>query len=124
MKGSVITTRTWFLLIGAALLISAGVLNFSQRARHQTPPWDGVTWVDTNEGVVAKSIERNSAGERAWLLPDDRLWAISLDPNGKGEPITNARSVQIYLDEAGIHGQLHYLMERPSVPGKHAVLLR
>jgi hypothetical protein len=97
-------------------LISAGVLNFSQRARHQTPPWDGVTWVDTKEGVVAKSIERNSAGERAWLLPEDRLWAISLDPNGKGEPITNARSVQIYLDEAGIHGQLHYLMERPSYP--------
>jgi hypothetical protein len=61
--------------------------------------------------VVAKSIERNSAGERAWLLPEDRLWAISMDPNGKGEPITNARSVQIYLDEAGIHGQLHYLME-------------
>ncbi|HEY5445325.1 MAG TPA: hypothetical protein VIJ87_12835, partial [Pyrinomonadaceae bacterium] len=77
MKGSVITTRTWFLLIGAALLISAGVLNFRQRARHQTPPWDGVTWVDTGQGVLAKSIERNSAGERAWLLPGDRLWAIS-----------------------------------------------
>ena len=116
MKGSVITTRTWFLLIGAALLISAGVLNFRQRARHQTPPWDGVTWVDTKQGVLAKSIERNSAGERAWLLPGDRLWAISLDPNAKGEPITNARSVQIYLDEARVGGQLHYLMERPSYP--------
>ena len=33
MKGSIITTRTWFLLIGAALLISAGVFNFRQRAR-------------------------------------------------------------------------------------------
>jgi PAS domain S-box-containing protein len=104
------------LLIGAALLISAGLLNFNQRAKQQTPPWDGVTWVDTREGVVAKAIEKNSAGERAWLLPGDRLLAISLDPNAKGEPITNARSVQIYLDEARLDGQLHYLMERPSYP--------
>jgi PAS domain S-box-containing protein len=104
------------LLIGAALLISAGVLNFNQRTRHQTPPWDGVTWVDTKDGVVAKAIEKNSAGERAWLLPGDHLIAISLDPNSKGEPITSARSVQIYLDEARLGGQLHYLMERPSYP--------
>jgi hypothetical protein len=39
VKGSIITTKTWFLLIGAALLISAGLLNFRQRARHETPPW-------------------------------------------------------------------------------------
>ena len=116
MKGSVITNRTWFLLIGAALLISAGILNFNQRARHQTPPWDGVTWVDTKDGVIAKSIEKHSAGERAWLLPGDRLLAISLDPNSRGEPITNAHSVQIYLDEAKLGGQVHYLMERPSYP--------
>lgn len=116
MKGSVLTTKTWFLLIGAALLISAGVLNFRQRARQETPAWDGVTWVDTSEGVVAKSIERTSAGERAWLLPGDRLLAITLDPNTKPEPIVNARSVQMYLDEAGVSGQVHYLMERPSYP--------
>jgi two-component system NtrC family sensor kinase len=116
VKGSVLTTKTWFLLVGAALLISAGILNFSQRAQHLTPPWDGVTWIDTKDGVTAKSIEKNSAGERAWLLPGDRLLAISIDPNSKGEPIVNARSVQIYLDEAKIGGQLHYLMERPSYP--------
>ena len=31
VKGSILTTKTWFLLIGAALLISAGLLNFRQR---------------------------------------------------------------------------------------------
>lgn len=116
MKGSVLTTKTWLLLIGAALLISAGSLNFRQRARQETPPWDGVTWVDTSEGVVAKSIERDSAGARAWLLPGDRLLAISLDSTAKPEPIVSARSVQMYLDEAHIGGQVHYLMERPSYP--------
>ena len=114
MKGSVITTRTWFLLIGAALLISAGLLNFRQRAYHETPPWDGVEWVDTKEGIFARSIERGSAAERAWLLPGDQLIGISLDGNGRPEQIAAARDVQIYLDQAQVGGQLHYLMKRPS----------
>ena len=114
MKGSVLTTKTWFLLIGAALLISAGLLNFRQRVRHETPPWDGVEWVDTKQGVVAKSIERASAAERAWLLPGDRLIGISVDGKSKPEEIASARDVQIYLEEARVGGQIHYLMQRPS----------
>jgi PAS domain S-box-containing protein len=84
--------------------------------RHETPPSDGVEWVDTKDGVIAKSIERNSAGDRAWLLPGDRLLGISLDVNSKQEEIVRARDVQIYLDQARVGGQLHYLMERPSYP--------
>jgi PAS domain S-box-containing protein len=114
VKGSIITTKTWFLLIGAALLISAGVLNFRQRARNETPPWDGVEWVDTKEGVIAKNIERGSAADRAWLLPGDRLIGITLDPNARPEQITSARDVQMYLEQARIGGQLHYLMTRPA----------
>jgi two-component system NtrC family sensor kinase len=115
VKGSVLTTKTWLLLIGAALLISAGLLNFRQRVRHETPPWDGVEWVETNEGIVAKSIERGSAAERAWLLPGDVLIGVSLNGN-KAEQIASARDVQIYLDEARVGGQVHYLMKRPSYP--------
>ena len=114
MKRSVLTTKTWFLLIGAALLISAGLLNFRQRIRQETPPWDGVGWVDTKDGVIAKSIERGSAAEGAWLLPGDRLIGISLDGKTRPEEIISARDVQIYLDEARVGGQLHYLMQRPS----------
>jgi len=116
VKGSVITTRTWFLLIGAALLISAGVLNFRQRANHETPAWDGVEWVDTSEGIIAKSIEKGSAAERAWLLPGDRLIGIALDPRAKAEEVISARDVQIYLDQAHVGGQVHYRMQRPSYP--------
>jgi two-component system, NtrC family, sensor kinase len=114
VQGSIITTKTWFLLIGAALLISAGVLNFRQRARNETPPWDGVEWADTKEGVVAKSIERGSAADRAWLLPGDRLLGITLDPNARPEQVVSARDVQIYLEQARLGGQLHYLMMRPA----------
>jgi len=116
VKGSVLTTKTWFLLIGAALLISAGVLNFRQRANHQTPPWDGVEWVDTNEGIIAKSIQPNSAAARAWLLPGDRLIGISFDGRSRPEELRNARHVYMYQEQAGVGGQLHYLMQRPSYP--------
>jgi PAS domain S-box-containing protein len=116
VKGSVLTTKTWFLLIGAALLISAGVLNFAQRARHETPAWDGVEWVDTANGIIAKTIEKGSAADRAWLLPGDRLVGIALDPEGKPDEVVRARDVQIYLDAARVGGQLHYRMQRPSYP--------
>jgi len=114
VKRSVLTTKTWLLLIGAALLISAGLLNFRQRVKQETPPWDGVEWVDTKDGVIAKSIERGSAAEQAWLLPGDRLIGISLDGKTRPEEVISARDVQIYLDQARVGGQLHYLMQRPS----------
>ena len=98
------------------LLVVAGVLNFAQRVRRETPPWDGVTWVDTKDGVIAEAISPNTSGGRAWLLPGDRLVGVSLDPSSKGEEIVHARDVQIYLDAAGVGGQIHYSIERPSYP--------
>lgn len=114
MKGSVLTTKTWFLLIGAALLISAGVLNFRQRVENKSPRWDGVVWVDTDQGIIAKSIEPNSAAARALMLPGDRLIGINFDGVSRPDEIARARDVQLYLDELGENGQLHYLIERPS----------
>lgn len=115
MKGSVLTTRTWGLLLVAALLIAAGVLNFSQRLRHQPPPTDGVTWVDTKDGIIAKSIEPGSSAGRARMIPGDHLLAISVDDR-KYETGLKASDVQIYLDTAQVGGEVHYLIERPSYP--------
>jgi two-component system NtrC family sensor kinase len=124
MKGSVLTGKTWLLLIMAALLIAAGALNFSQRLSHQAPPWDGVTWVDTSQGVVAKAVESGSAAARAQVNPGDRLLAITMTgqrceeitSGPKCEQIAEARDVQIYLDQAHVGGEIHYLIERPSYP--------
>src|SRR5437870_337962 len=126
MKGSVLTGKTWLLLIAAALLITAGALNFSQRLRHRPPPWDGVTWVDTGQGVVAKTIEPGSAAARARLISGDRLLAVSRG-GGRCEEITiglrceqigSARDVQIYLEQARVGGEIHYFIERPSFPAE------
>lgn len=124
MKGSVLTGRTLFLLGATALLVVAGVLNFSQRGSHQAPPTDGVTWVDTAEGVIARTVEPGSAAARAGIVAGDRLHAIS--PNGqpcppdgpKCEEIGSAKRVEIYLDRAGVGHEIHYLIERPSFPAE------
>jgi two-component system, NtrC family, sensor kinase len=75
-------------------------------------------WADTDRGVVAKAIEPNSAGDRALLLPGDHLLGISFDGRSKPDEIRRARDVQIYLEEVGDNGQLHYLIERPSYPAE------
>src|SRR3954471_18872103 len=124
MKGSVLTTRTWLLLATAALLVVAGTINFWQRARTLGPPADGVTWFDTAQGIVAKTIQPGSAAARAHLNPGDRLLAISMTDQQcedvtrgpRCEQVSSAEQVQMYLDEARVGGQIHYLIERPSFP--------
>jgi two-component system NtrC family sensor kinase len=115
VKRSVFTTGTWLVLAGTALLVTAGVLNFAQRLRHETPPWDGVRWTDTRQGIIAELVEPASSGARGQILPGDRLIAISLD-NKNYEEVGQSRDVQIYLDQARVGGDLHYLIERPSYP--------
>jgi hypothetical protein len=100
VKRSVFTTGTWLVLAGTALLVTAGILNFAQRARHETPPWDGVRWSDTKQGILAETVEPGSSGARSQILPGDRLIGISLD-NRNYEEVGHARDVQIYLDQAG-----------------------
>src|SRR5437016_1489110 len=127
MKGSIMTGRTWLLLSAALLLIAAGVLNFMQRTRrNQSPPTDGVTWIDSAQGVIAKTIAPGSAAARARMTPGDHLIAVS--PDGQRceditrgprcEPVANSAAVQIYLDRARVGGEIHYLIERPSFPAE------
>jgi two-component system, NtrC family, sensor kinase len=115
VKGSVLTTRTWMLLIAAGLLVAGGALNFVQRTKHQAPPWDGVAWADSQSGIVVEKIEPNSAADRAHLLPGDRLVAVSVNDR-KYEEVVHARNVQMYLDESKVGGEIHYLIQRPSYP--------
>ena len=97
-------------------MVAAGVLNFVQRARRETPAWDGVTWTETKDGIIAETIDPVSSGARSRLLPGDRLLGVSLTGNDKYAEIGHAKDVQMYLDQAQVGGQIHYLIERPSYP--------
>ena len=103
------------LLIAAALLVAAGALNFVQRVKLVPPPTDGITWVDTEAGVVAQAVAPDSSGARASILPGDILRGISEDDKSYDD-IDQAWKVQVYLEETGVGGELHYLIERPSYP--------
>src|SRR3989440_420091 len=124
MKSSVLTTRTWLLLGTAVLLFVAGAMNFWQRSHNQGPPTDGVTWVDTSQGIIAKSIAPGSAATRARMNPGDRLLAISMTEQKcedvtrgpRCEEVSGAEKIQLYLDQARVAGEIHYLIERPSYP--------
>lgn len=117
MKGSVLTTRTWVLLLVAALFVAAGVLNFRQRAVRNFPPTDGVVWLQTPQGILAQKVDPNHAGGRAGLIAGDRLLGISRDETNF-EEVTNASDIQIFLEEAGAGGHLTYFYERPSNPAE------
>ena len=64
MKDSVLTTKGWALLIVAAVLVAAGTINFAQRLTHTAPPTDGIDWVKSGEGIVARSIKQDSPAGR------------------------------------------------------------
>ena len=109
------TTRAWVLLIVAALLVAAGILNLAQRLTHTPPPTDGVHWEQTSEGLVARSVDPASPLGRLGVLgvqPGDRLVAVSLD-EVTDEEVTSASDVQLYLEAAGVGGRLRYLILRP-----------
>ena len=110
------------MLASAALLVTAGVLNFGQRLKHETPPWDGVRWTDSRQGIVAETVEAGSSGSRAQILPGDRLIAVSLD-NRNYEEVGHAKDVQIYLDQSRVGGNVHYLIERRPTR-RESILLR
>ncbi|HEV3467953.1 MAG TPA: ATP-binding protein [Pyrinomonadaceae bacterium] len=114
-----LTTRSWVLLVLAALFVTAGILNFAQRLTHTAPPTDGVTWVETGRGVVAQSVDPDSTSGRKGVFsiqPGDRLVGIKFDEQ-RGDEVTSAADVQIYLEEAGVGGRLIYVIERPDAAG-------
>lgn len=98
-------------LLATVLLVVGGALNLSQRANYPLPPADGVTWVQKPDGIYAEKVDSNLAGSRAGLIKGDRLIAISLDEK-TFEEITSPADVQMYLEAAGIDGNLTYYYQR------------
>ena len=70
-------------------------------------------WQVRENGIFAEKVEHGSAADRAFILPGDKLIAISFDEK-RFEQIASVADVQMYLEEAGAGGRLTYLFERPS----------
>lgn len=100
-------------LLAAVLLVTAGALNLSQRAFQNLPPTDGVRWTRHTDGVYADKVMAGFAGSRAGIAVGDRLIGIGLDGE-RTEEVVSPADVQIYLDAAGVDGNLTYYYQRPS----------
>ncbi|MBX7054266.1 MAG: PAS domain S-box protein [Pyrinomonadaceae bacterium] len=114
MKGKVLTSWSLIWLLSAVLLVAGGLLNLSQRGFQKLPPTDGVTWVHRDGGIYAQSVKADLAGSRAGIAVGDRLIGIGLDADDNTDEITSVADVQMYLDAAGVDGNLTYFYQKPS----------
>ncbi len=113
MKEKVLTSWSLIWLLSAVLLVAAGALNLSQRAYQNLPPTDGIRWAQRADGIYAEKVMPGFAGSRAGIATGDRLIGISLDTE-RTEEVTSPADVQIYLEAAGVDGNLTYFYQRPS----------
>ncbi len=113
MKDKIITSWSLIWLLATVLFVAGGALNLSQRAYHDLPPTDGVIWTQKADGIYAEKVAPNLAASRAGIAVGDKLIGISLDDKQFDE-IVAPSDVQLYLETAGVKGNLTYFYQRPS----------
>ena len=113
MIGKVLTSWSLIWLLATVLLLVGGALNLSQRASHQLPPTDGVVWMQQSGGIFAQQVTPGLAASRAGISVGDRLIGIGFE-NEKTDEITSSADVQMYLETAGVNGNLTYFYQKPA----------
>lgn len=99
--------------MATVLFVVGGALNLSQRAYHKLPPTDGVVWqLRADGGIYAEKVLPGFAASRAGVSVGDRLVAIELEGETNQE-ITSPADVQMYLEVAGVDGNLTYSIIKP-----------
>ncbi len=114
MKGKVLTSWSLIWLLATVLFVVGGALNLSQRTSHSLPPTDGVDWAQKGDGgIYAEKVLPGLAASRAGIAAGDKLVGIGLEDD-KIEENVSVSDIQLYLDAAGVDGNLTYFYQRPS----------
>jgi PAS domain S-box-containing protein len=113
MKEKTLKRGSLIWLLAAVLLVVAGALNLAQRAYQDMPPTDGITWTHRLDGIYAVRVKAGFSGSRAGISVGDKLLGIGLEDD-KIEEINSVADVQMYLETAGVNGNLTYFYQRPS----------
>src|SRR2546430_6941343 len=93
------------LAIATMAAIVFALLNFDQRARFESPD-DGVSWRDTDHGIVAQQVLASSPAEKVGIHAGDRLLEVS------GVTVYRALDVTKKLWHAGLWTQVRYKLAR------------
>lgn len=102
------------IIMGLTFLVMVLVLkNLSDRIGKEPLPDDGVTWVDTNRGIIAEAVRSGSTADRAGIVRGDFLRFVSFDDGNNYYEIKQSRDIFFLLDEKiGLHGNATYTIER------------
>ncbi|GBC77565.1 Sensor kinase CckA [bacterium HR08] len=112
-----LSRQTIFLLLVTGALVLLGTLNLHSRLKRPQIPYDGVTWADSPQGVVAAIVDPQGPAARAGVRRGDRLVGISVSGGSPFDAVARASDVQIYLEAAGVGAPISYLIERANVYG-------
>jgi len=82
-----------------------GAINFQQRSTVVVPD-DGVSWLDTGQGVVAWHVTPGSPADSAGIKPNDRLLALN------GSEVRRVVQVTQRLWHAGVWSEVTYKVAR------------
>src|SRR5690242_6683796 len=95
---------TVLLAVLSLTLLAFGILNFEQQA-YQLPT-DGVSWLDTAEGVEAWIVAPDGPGYRAGIRKADRLRSIG------GRRIERSTDAAREVFQTGVWSQVTYELDR------------
>ena len=109
-----LTTLSLALL--SLVLVGFGILNYQQRGLYQNPD-DGVSWIETPQGVTAWIVVRGGPADRAGIHEGDQLKAIN------GQPITTAVEAVQQIYQLGVWSLANYSLTRNGEPFDTSLVL-
>jgi hypothetical protein len=112
-----LSVQTILLLGVTAAIVVVGALNLQARLKNPSIPYDGVTWVDTEQGVKAEIVDSQGPAARSGIRAGDRLIGISLNEGRDFDEVTQASYIQTYLDKASVGKPISYMIERRNAYG-------
>jgi len=102
-----LTTLSLALL--SLVLVGFGILNYQQRSLFQVPD-DGVSWIESPQGVTAWIVVKGGPADRAGIHEGDQLKAIN------GQTITTATEAVQQIYKLGVWSLANYSLTRNGEP--------
>lgn len=102
-----LTTLSLALL--SLVLVGFGILNYQQRGLYQVPD-DGVSWIESPQGVTAWIVVHGGPADRAGIHEGDQLKAIN------GQPVTSPAEAVQQIYQLGVWSLANYSLTRNGEP--------
>ena len=98
------------------VLVGCGILNYEQRGLYQNPD-DGVSWIETPQGVTAWIVVKGGPADRAGVREGDQLKAIN------GQTVTTAVEAVQQIYRLGAWSLANYSLARNNEPFDTSLVL-